>query len=280
MKAMFALAMAGLMSATAANALQVSFGQITGTSEGTISPFFTDAQFTTNVTNETFTMIPGSKDAQGCGVHEGVAVFGLSFSYKQPASDWRGLHLAPAGGNDCYFLANDRDASGSISGSTDLVIDAATKASPLTYLGFLLGSPDSYNTFQLLDTSGNLITSNTFGGLVKDGSGILRGDQILAAKNGAYSGDPGNAGTLYINFNFGLSENIGGIEIGQVGNCCTEIDNFAYATVPVFDKTNSPRIGPTPQGAPGPILLVPEPAAGAAMLTGLGLMAFARRKRA
>ena len=191
--------------------------------------------------------------------------------------------LAPAGSSNCYSVTDGTFRTGTVYSTT--IVDPAAittptlalEIKPLTYLGFLWGSPDAYNVLQFVDEHGNVVdTINNFDGL--SANDTLTGNNVYSTgAGGGYTSDPGNAGTRFINFLFDPSEDIAGVTISSYGNCCFELTNYIDSTDPVIDPT--PGVG-APNGArAAPIrpLQVPEPSF--ALMIGLGLVYSVHRER-
>lgn len=291
MRAILALATVGLLVSTVAHASTVRFGGTTNATFGVTSRFNNS---TTPVSDEQITFgPPNTTNVASCDAGGFVEIVDgpNGYNLSTPAQDQVALHQAPTTGNSCYLHVTDQGAQpdpSALTGYTDIFFpnDAFTARQRVFYLGFLWGSPDRYNYFQLLDINGNVV-NNTFGGLDTNANNALDGNEIYSRYG--FSGALVNAGIAaeqYVNLILN-EETVFGIRVGANGNCCTEIDNLTFSiSAAVSDPT--PGVGvpsPTPTAEPttsvaDQAIFVPEPGAGIALIAGLGLLGMARRRRA
>lgn len=157
-----------------------------------------------------------------------------------------------------------------------------TTAPGTRYLGFYLGSIDQYNTFTLYgpDQGGNIdnnpIVVPTLG---NSASGEFTGLDLINYLNAQSPTSPALAlySSQYIEFFFSANENFDHIDIGSTLPAL-EYDNMATTTTAV--TPTGTFLNPTFAGgtAPGNAVATPEPLAAAMMLSGMGMLAFARRR--
>jgi hypothetical protein len=149
-----------------------------------------------------------------------------------------GVTAAPPGDTSMYFHVGP--GGGSVSSSTTATIDLASWMQPVTYFGFYLGSPDSYNHFTVEQSDGSIAQFN--------GSFL----DALPVSNGNNGGGNQSIG-YYVNI------------AAAAGTSLTKI-TFAAATNALETDNHM-------------IVAVPEPSTYAAMGLGLGLLGFAARRR-
>ncbi|MCU0868331.1 MAG: PEP-CTERM sorting domain-containing protein [Burkholderiales bacterium] len=166
----------------------------------------------------------------GAGLYTGGAVVSGNIG---------GVTAAPPGDTSSYFHVGP--GGGSVSSSTTATIDLAAWSQPVTYFGFYLGSPDSYNGFTVEQSNGDTLT---FDGTFLDGLPVANGNNGGGNQSiGYYVNIAAAAGTSLTKVVFSSSSN------------AMETDNHM-------------------------IVAVPEPSTYAAMGLGLGLLGFAARRRA
>lgn len=253
------LAALGLVASTGAQAVTVTFGGTPVANEGLV----------TSVVGPQTERFDTPGPAYGaCGTPSNGTIFqgiDTNFGFFDLRNDeLANRRRAPTGDTSCYFIVNDEFTFG---GYVDFQFGQGDPT-PNTYVGFYWGSPDEYNTVQLLDFNLNPITIAGFGD-------TLTGDEATAAAGlQPYE-------SLFINFAFDTAvEDFLYLRIGSV-NWAFELDNLAFSSDPIsgpqelrpLSLLTAARIGPGP-------LQVPAPGMALAFGGLAGLMALARRRRA
>lgn len=281
MRILLVLASAGLLTETAAQAVTISVGGATDpTGLGTVTRFVDSTGASYARDTETFTGV-GPTGQPACTPTSTVYAItdansgsaGLTGFADYNADSKVGVRLqpssGPAVGSGCYMSVN---AEGNMTGDANITIGGL----PLTYVGFVWGSPDVYNYLQFTDAMGNVITP-AVNGLTPRVAGRITGDDIYH-NFGGFTQDPGNAGSQFVNFQFAPGDGVYGVNIGS-DNYAFELDNFVAETDTARDPGAVAGTLASRRAANRFAVTVAEPATGFAFGAALGLLGLARRRR-
>jgi len=275
MRALTALAAASLLVSTATSAVVVSFGGQMG-SISSVNPSYVDPvkSIISSFTNQNGSPLMGESfySPNGCTTLNAniTTNYRGTGSYEVDSDSLVGFRYKPTHSGTCYgnVNASDNVSVDRTPGSISINLNGDTTA--LLYAGFYWGSADSFNYVKFIDTSGKEISglAITYNNAAFGSGSTISGTDVNNALG------PSIDREQFINFQFDTKENVGAIEIGNTGGCCFEFANYTDSSTQVI-----------PHAAAVPALsafavAVSEPGAALALVAGLGMIGFARRRRA
>lgn len=248
-KTLLAIAMTvGLATSTTAGAVAVSFGGQTATDNSGLTSALVPANnivgYGSGVFIETFdaatkmTGLPAAVDhplsssvsqpgqqiyvssGQGCQINSfgavSVTTTGGGFGVQQGST---GAAAAPANDRTCFGFGPQ--PNGTLPASVSLDFTSVLQSGVgINYLGIYYGSIDTYNEIRFYDANGNAVLGS---GIMSDG--IITGTELLAIYNGSSGDQTSPNSNIYLNLNFGASEQFASFEFYTTG-VAFEMDNI------------------------------------------------------